>query len=431
MYRKILDLIREQHKWRGSCLNMIASENIVSPSVRMAIASDFGHRYAEGMLGGKDKEGFQIFNRFYQGTKIYDKVEAIAMKLTEELFNAEHANLVPISGAVANLTAYSALVKHGDTITGLSIMAGGHISHTSVSAAGAVGLRDFAYPFDNKEMNIDVKKTKKLVMEKQPRLMLLGGSLFLFPHPIEELREIADRVGAYIMYDGAHVAGLIAGGQFQDPFKEGADVMTSSTHKTFPGPQGGMVLCTEELSERIDNAAFPGLMSNHHLHHVAGYAVALAEMKKFGRDYAAQVVKNARALAEALHESGFDVLCEHLGFTNSHQVAVDVSKIGGGNKIALDFEASNMIINKNLFPWDSLTQTANPSGIRIGVQEITRIGMKEKEMEVIAGFMERVALKGQKPGKVREDVEEFKREFNTVHYCFDNGDAYKDAYNHI
>jgi len=168
-------------------------------------------------------------------------------------------------------------------------------------------------------------------------------------------------------------------------------------------------------------------MSNHHLHHVTGYAVALAEMKEFGKAYAGQIVKNARALAEALHESGFDVLCEHLGFTKSHQVAVDVSKIGGGNKIALDFEAANMIINKNLFPWDSLTQTANPSGIRIGVQEITRVGMKEKEMAVIAGFMERVALKGRKPGKVREDVEEFKREFNTVRYCFDEGEGDADV----
>ncbi len=408
---------------------MIASENVVSPAVRMAIASDFGHRYAEGMLGGRDKDGLQIFNRFYQGTKIYDKVEAIAMKLTEELFNAEHANLVPISGAVANLTAYSALVEHGDTITGLSIMAGGHISHTHVSAAGSMGLRDFPYPFDDKEMNIDVGKTKQLVMEKRPKLMLLGGSLFLFPHPIEELREMADRIGACIMYDGAHVAGLIAGGEFQNPFKEGADVMTSSTHKTFPGPQGGMVLCKEEFSEKIDNAAFPGLMSNHHLHHVAGYAVALAEMKEFGKAYAGQIVKNARALAQALHESGFDVLCEHLGFTKSHQVAVDVSKIGGGNKIALDFEAANMIINKNLFPWDSLTQTANPSGIRIGVQGITRVGMKEKEMAVIAGFMERVALKDRKPGRVRKDVEEFKRGFNTVRYCFDEeeGDADVEA----
>ncbi|MEE9474928.1 MAG: serine hydroxymethyltransferase, partial [Candidatus Hydrothermarchaeaceae archaeon] len=348
MYKRILGLIEEQERWRKNCINMIASENVTSKAVRDAVASDFGHRYAEGFLGGRDKEGLQIFERFYQGTRFFDEIESMAMKLTEELFSADHANLVPVSGAVANLVAYSALAKYGDVVSGLSIMCGGHISHTHISAAGVMGLQDFPYPFDNEEMNIDVERAKKAVLEKRPGLMIFGGSLFLFPHPIKEMREVADEIDAYIMYDGAHVAGLIAGGKFQNPLKEGADVMTSSTHKTIPGPQGGMVMCKNYLKKKIDNAAFPGLMSNHHLHHVAGYAVAATEMKKFGRAYAGQVVKNSKALAQALYERGFNVLCEHKGFTESHQVVMDVSNIGKASEIAENLENANIIINKNL-----------------------------------------------------------------------------------
>lgn len=397
---------------------MIASENVTSKAVRDAVASDFGHRYAEGLLGGRDKEGLQIFERFYQGTRFFDEIESMAMKLSEELFSADHANLVPVSGAVANLVAYSALAKYGDVVSGLSIMCGGHISHTHISAAGVMGLQDFPYPFDNEEMNIDVERAKKAVLEKRPRLMIFGGSLFLFPHPIEEMREVADEIDAYIMYDGAHVAGLIAGGKFQNPLKEGADVMTSSTHKTIPGPQGGMVMCKNYLKKKIDNAAFPGLMSNHHLHHVAGYAVAATEMKKFGRAYAGQIVKNSKALAQALYERGFNVLCEHKGFTESHQVVMDVSNIGKASEIAENLENANIIVNKNLLPWDSLKRTKDPSGVRIGVQEVTRYRMKEGEMDEIAEFIKKVAIDHAGTEKIKKEVIELKENFAEIGFSF-------------
>ncbi len=397
---------------------MIASENATSDAVREAVASDFGHRYAEGLFGGKDKEGYQKFERFYQGTKYFDQIESIAMKLTEELFGAEHVNLVPVSGAVANLVAYFALTKHNDIVSGLSIMCGGHISHTHISAAGIMELRDFAYPFDKEEMNIDVARAKKVVLEKKPKLMIFGGSLFLFPHPVKEMREVANEIDAYIMYDAAHVAGLIAGKKFQDPLKEGADVVTSSTHKTFPGPQGGMVMCKNYLKEKIDNAAFPGLMSNHHLHHVAGYAIAAAEMKKFGKAYAGQIVKNSKALAGSLYERGLNVLAEHKGFTESHQVVIDISNIGNASEIVGNLENSNIIVNKNLLPWDSLKRTRDPSGIRIGVQEITRFGMKEKEMDEIAELIEKVALGKSKTENIKNEVIELKKSFTNIKFSF-------------
>ena len=417
-YKELLGLIDEQERWRQNCINMIASENVTSKAVQKAVASDFGHRYAEGLLGG-EVNGVHIFERFYQGTKVFDKVEDIAMKLSKETFHAEHANVVPISGAVANLVTYKALAKYADKITGLSIPSGGHISHTKVSAAGFLGLQEVAYPFDYEEMNIDVEAAKKMVLSEKPKIMIFGGSLFLFPHPIREFREIADEIGAAIMYDAAHVLGLIAGGKFQDPMAEGADVMTASTHKTFPGPQGGVILCKNKHKKRIDNAAFPGLMSNHHLHHVAGYAIALAEMKEYGSAYAGQTIKNAKALALSLYEFGFNVLCEHKGFTESHQVVADVSKIGGGTKIAEAYEKANIIINKNLLPWDSLEKTANPSGIRIGTQEMTKMGMKEADMEEIARLMKKIAIDGVSPDKVKKEVIELRRNYQKVQYCFD------------
>jgi glycine hydroxymethyltransferase len=418
-YNELFELIGKQHDWRSKCINMIASENVTSPAVREAIVSDFGHRYAEGLLGGLSN-GFRVFDRFYQGTKYFDRVEAIAMKLAEELFSAEHVNVVPISGAMANLTVYNGLAKHGDGISGLSVQAGGHISHTHVSCAGVIGLRDLPYVFDNEEMNIDVDKSRSMLLKEKPKIMMTGASLFLFPHPVKEMREIADEIDAKLVYDAAHVLGLIAGKKFQQPLKEGAHVMTSSTHKSFPGPQGGMVLCTKEVGSRIDNSAFPGLTSNHHLHHVAGLVVALVEMQKFGKDYAAQITKNAKALAQGMHELGFSVLCEHKGFTESHQVVVDVSKIGGGNKIANDCEAANIILNKNLLPWDSMKQTANPSGLRIGVPELTHIGMKEAEMKEIAEFMRRIAIDREDPESVKRDVTEMMKDFQRVHYCFES-----------
>lgn len=422
-YKEILGLIEEQSNWRGSCLNMIASENVTSSSVRKAVSSDFGHRYAEGVLGGFENKK-KIFNRFYQGTRIFDKIEETGMNLAEELFNAEHANLVPISGAVANLTVYQALCNHGDEIMGLNIPCGGHISHTHVSSAGVKGLKDISYPFENHEMNIDIEKTKKLIAEKKPRLLILGASLFLFPHPVKELSETAKEFNALTLYDGAHVLGLMAGKKFQDPFKEGADVITASTHKSFPGPQKGIILCKEKFSKKIDNAAFPGLMSNHHLNNVAGLALTLLEMKEFGEEYASQTIKNAKALAGELYSMGFNVLCEHKNFTESHQVAVDVSSIGKGKKIAEKFEEANIIINKNLLPWDSLSDTDNPSGIRLGVSELTRIGMKENEMKEISLIMRRIAIDSEPANKVRNDVAELMKGFKTVKYCFEEGPAY-------
>ena len=297
---EIKELTKEHHNWMENSINLIASENITSTSVREAIASDLSHRYAEGISGC----------RLYEGCKYVDQIEDITVNLSKKIFKAEHANVQPISGVVANMASFFALAKHGDPMMALEVPVGGHISHANVSAAGIRGLKVAPHPFDETKMNIDADAMKKDIIEKKPKIVLLGGSLFLFPHPVEDAREAADEVGAKVIYDGAHVLGLIAGGYFQDPLREGADLLVGSTHKTFPGPQGGIILCKEDIAKKIDDAVFPGVVSNHHLHHLAALGIATAEMIEFGSDYAKQIIKNSKALAQELYELGFNVLCE-------------------------------------------------------------------------------------------------------------------------
>ena len=404
-------ITKEHHEWMKNSINLIASENITSLSVREALASDLSHRYAEGKSG----------ERLYEGCCYVDKIENLTLELSKKLFKAEHANVQPISGVVANLASFFALSNYKDTMMALDVPMGGHISHANVSAAGIRGLETIPQPFDEKKMNIDPDLVKKQILEKKPKIILFGGSLFLFPHPVSEAREAADEVGAKIMYDGAHVLGLIAGGQFQDPLKEGADLLVGSTHKTFPGPQGGIILCKEDIADDIDEAVFPGVVSNHHLHHLAALGIATAEMLEFGAEYAKQIIKNSQSLAANLHDLGFSVLCEDQGFTKSHQVVFDVSNLGKASKFAKTLEANNIILNKNLLPWDNVNRSDDPSGIRVGTQELTRRGLKESQMSEVAEYIKKVVMDGK---DVKNEVTEFINQYTNVHYSFKETPGY-------
>jgi glycine hydroxymethyltransferase len=242
-------------------------------------------------------------------------------------------------------------------------------------------------------------------MRVKPRLIMLGASEFLFPHPIKEFKEVASEVNAILTYDGAHVLGLIAGDCFQDPLREGVEILTGSTHKTFFGPQGGIIISVNKYANLIDHAVWQ-LVNNHHIHRVAGLAVTLCEFLAFGRDYAKQVVKNAKRLAESLYNYGIDVLCPYKGFTESHQV---LFKVPGenGESISKKLEEANIITNKVPLPWDPSEEEC--SGIRIGTQEITRLGMKEEEMEEIASLIRKVILDKEDPSKIKREVETFMR----------------------
>jgi glycine hydroxymethyltransferase len=420
-YKKILSDLQAHNKWFENAIPLIASENVPSPAVREALLSDFGNRYAEGWPG----------ERVYAGCIFIDKVEIQCMELAKKLYRAEFADVRPISGVVANLAVYSAFTNPGDVMIAPSIPAGGHISHGKKEHSGTAGLVhgldvEF-YPFDADEMTIDVDKTKEKIDElnkanRLPKMAMFGGSLFLFPHPVKELADFLKAYNIHINYDAAHVAGLIAGGQFQDPLREGADTMTMSTHKTLFGPQGGLVLSFEKFGEAIKKATFPGLTSSHHIHHMAAKAITFAEALEFGKDYAKQVIKNAKALAVALSENGFKVLGEKRGFTQSHQIAVNVLDYSDGGKVEAELEKANIIVNRQLIPGDIKAgrNYFHPGGIRLGVAEITRLGMKESEMKEIASFIKKIVIDKKDPKKMTSTVKAFRKDYQKVRFCFDN-----------
>ena len=428
-YYKVFDLVEKHHEWFRSSIPLIASENIPSPAVREAIVSDFGNRYAEGWPG----------ERVYAGCIYIDEVELICNELAKRVFKSEFADCRATSGVVANLAIYSAFSNPGDHMLAASIPSGGHISHGKKEHSGTAGLVHGLniehYPFSKENMTIDVDATKKKVTEmiangKKPAIAMFGGSLFLFPHPVKELATFMHDNSIYVNYDGAHVAGLIAGGEFQDPIGEGSDSMTMSSHKTLWGPQGGIIVSLEKYADNIKKAIFPGNTSSHHLHHVAGKAIALAESLEFGKEYAKQVIMNAKTLAESLADFGFTVLGEKRGYTESHQLAVDVSKFGDGGTIEKELEKANIILNRQLLPGDikSGKHYMHPSGVRIGVPEVTRLGMKETDMKEIASFIKQIVIDKSDPKTVAGSVSNFREQFQKVQYAFENS---TDAYEYI
>lgn len=429
-YDGLFKHLEDHHELFRNSIPLVASENVSSPAVREAIVTDFGHRYAEGWPG----------ERVYAGCKYIDKVELDCVDLAKGLFRAEFADVRPISGVCANLAIYSAFTDPNDMLMALAIPNGGHISTGRKAFHGTAGLvhglRVEYFSFNKEEMNIDVDKTKdkfeKMMKDDHntPKLAMFGGSLFLFPHPLKELSDFLHSYDVFVCYDSAHVSGLICGGQFQDPLREGADVMTLSTHKTLFGPQGGIILSFDKYSEQIKSATFPGTSSNHHLHNVAGKAVALAEMMEFGAAYAKQVIGNAKALAQSLYENGIDVLGEKNGFTESHQVAVNITAHGKGGDLERDLEQANIILNRQLIPGDIKAgrHYTNPGGLRIGTSEITRLGMKESDMQVIADLMKKVIVDKVSLNVVKEDVSQFRKNFQKIHYAFDKT---RDAYDYV
>ena len=436
-YNRIFAKLKEHHKWFSESIPLIASENIPSPAVREAVATDFGNRYAEGWPG----------ERVYAGCTMIDEVEVECMRLAERLFGAEFADVRPISGVVANLAVYSAFSDPGDTMIAPSIPAGGHISHGKKEHAGTAGLVhglniEF-YPFDAEQMTIDTDKTKNRIKElaspqkgeknKIPKIAMFGGSLFLFPHPVKELADFLKGYDIHINYDGAHVAGLIAGGKFQDPLREGVHTMTMSTHKTLFGPQGGLILgAVQEHQEPIKKAVFPGMTSSHHINNMAGKAVAFAEALEFGKKYAAQVIDNAKELASRLSAEGFKVLGESRGFTESHQIAVNVLEYSDGGTVEANLEQANIIVNRQLIPGDIKAKRNyfHPGGIRLGVSEITRLGMKKSEMAEIAVLIRKVVIDKKDPKKVLAQVRRIRKDYQKTRFCFPDGSR-RGAYEYI
>jgi glycine hydroxymethyltransferase len=423
-YKKITNLVKQHEKWFSESLPLVASENVASRGVREVLSSDLGQRYAEGWPG----------ERVYAGCKYIDQIELSAIDLAKKLFKAEFVDVRPVSGACANLAVYSALSEPNDSLMALSIPNGGHVSAAKKEFSGTAGLvhglQIEYFAFDKANMNIDVDETKKRLRAlhaegRKLKLVMFGGSLLLFPQPVRELSEVIGEVGAIPCYDAAHVVGLIAGGQFQDPLREGADLMTFSTHKTLFGPQGGAIVAKAEYGESIKKAVFPGTSSNHHLHNVAAKALTFAEFLKYGRVYARDVTRNALALAERLSELGETVVGEHIGFTKSHQVALDVTQYGDGGFVEKKLESMNIIANRQLLPGDLQAgrHYTNPGGVRLGVSELTRLGMKKDEMQEVADILH-LALTSDRIAEVKKRVLRLRKSHQEVHYSFKTSPAY-------
>jgi len=389
---EILSIVERQEKWRGrECVNLIPSENVMSPQARALLSSDLAHRYTSSY-------------KFYMGTRFIDEIEAYGEKLAKEVFNAQTADLRPLSGHIADLIFFANFTKPKDTVICVSEQDGGYPGMWQRALPKFLKYKVVAFPFSKEQRNIKTEKAKALIQQTKPKALVFGASLILFPHPVRELTKIAREVGAHVGYDGSHVMGLIAGKTFQDPLREGATALFGSTHKSFFGPQGGIFLADKEHGEKMKKSVFPAYVDNAHWNRIAALTLALAEMKEFGKKYATQVIKNAQALAKALGDYGFPAVCRDLGYTRSHQVFLDYGGYKNGRAVAERLEEANIIAD---------------CGVRLGTCEITRRGMKEMEMQRIAILIKRAVMDKEPSAKVKKDAVKLASEFQKVAYCFE------------
>lgn len=371
-------------------MNLIPSENVTSEQVRRLLATDFGHRYTAP-------------DRFYAGAKFTDEIQDYGEKLACDLFGSVYADLRPLSGHIADMILLFAFTQPGNSILSVSPDHGGYpgISHLGVTRR--LGLSNLYFPFDEETMRIKTEQAAETIANQHPRVVVFGASMILFPQPVKQLAKAAHEQGAIVAFDGSHVLGLIAGHQFQDPLREGADILLGSTHKSFFGPQGGMILGNSSISEQVRAAIHPSLVDNAHWNRIAALCQALSEMKAFGSDYARQVTRNSKALGKALIEHGIQVRCSRTGITESHQVVLGYGDYKEGTEIAAKLEQVDIIVDR---------------GVRLGTNEVTRLGMREADMSEIAALVSETLKGSRTQEEIRRDVISKRKEFTELHFCF-------------
>ena len=405
--RKIQYLVRRHEEWRlKKCINLIPSENVTSSAVRRILSSDLGHRYT---LRKEEAPDFPMpFKNYYCGTKYIDEIEETGRKLACEIFNAKHAFLQPLSGHISAMIMLASTCERGDRILCISGENGGYPGYLPGFASKYFDLKVDFLPFDKNEFNLDYEKCEEKILKLRPKLVILGASCILFPYDVKRIKESCEKVDSYLGYDASHVLGLIAGGKFQpNPLREGVDILVGSTHKTFFGPQGGMILTNDdEVAGSVLRNMKLKMVDNPHLNRIAALAQALWEFLRFGKEYAEQVVKNAKSLGKHLEEEGVPVKYGEKGYTESHQLLVDKGEVEKKVKkkyseVAEVLEKANIIVDRDG---------------RIGVQEVTRFGMKEREMEEIADLFSKVVIRELSPVKVRQAVVKFRKRFLRIKY---------------
>jgi glycine hydroxymethyltransferase len=374
---EVYDLIKAEEIYEFETVRLIPSENYASAAVIQAVGSVLMNKYSEGYPG----------KRYYEGQCYVDQLEELATSRAEALFGVDHANVQPLSGSPANMAVYYGLLESGDTIMGLSLPHGGHLSHGWDVNASARFYRSVQYVVDPQTHLIDYDAVRALAKRERPKLILAGATAYPREFDFKVFSEIAKEVGAYFMADIAHIAGLIAAGVHSSPAPY-ADVITTTTHKTLRGPRGAMIMCRDEHAQRIDRAVFPGLQGGPHQHTIAGIAVALKEAAtpEF-KEYGAQVIRNARALAGELLERGFQLIT---GGTDNHLLLTDLTNKGVfGKKVAKALDQAGIVVNSNSIPYDP-RKPFSPSGIRLGSPAVTSRGMKEAEMRRMGVWIDEV-----------------------------------------
>lgn len=374
-------LLSAEEARQRSKVRLIASENYASSAVREACSSVITNQYSEGYPGA----------RYYEGQQIVDQVERLAVDRAKALFGAEHVNVQPHSGSPANLAVYLAFLKPGDTVLGMQLAHGGHLTHGSKASITGKYWNIVSYGLDPQTRFLDYAKIRDLAREHRPKLIIAGHSAYPRRIDFSAFRDIADEVGALLLVDMAHFAGLVAGGAHPSPVPF-ADVVTTTTHKSLRGPRGAMILCRAEHAAKIDKAVFPGLQGGPHNAITAAIAVALQEaLRPDFTAYAAQCVANARALADGLAAHGFDLVT---GGTDNHLVLVDLRNKGlGGKPLAAALDRAGLVGNYNAVPWDD-QPPQNPSGLRLGSPAMTTRGFREAEFRRVADWIARVVASG-------------------------------------
>jgi len=393
---EIANVIRLETQRQASKLELIASENFVSEAVLEAMGSPLTNKYAEGYPG----------KRYYGGCEFVDMAETLAIERAKQLFGAEHVNVQPHSGAQANMAAYFSVLEHGDTILGLNLAHGGHLTHGSPVNFSGRFFKVIPYSVDKTTEQIDMAEVQRLAKEHRPKMIVTGGSAYPRTLHFDKFKEIADEIGAFLMADIAHPAGIIAAGLHPSPIPH-CDLVTTTTHKTLRGPRGGMIMCKAALAAAVNKTMFPGMQGGPLMHVIAAKAVAFKEaLTPEFREYQRQIVANAKALAEAMIAEGFRLVS---GGTDTHVMLVDVASKGLTGKVAESvLDKAGLTVNKNAIPFDTKSPMIT-SGIRLGSPALTTRGMHEPEMRTVAALIAEVLVdvedasrQARVAGKVRE-----------------------------
>lgn len=387
------------------CVNLNPATNVMNPKAEALLSAGIGARPSLGYPGEK----------YEMGLEAIEQIEIIAAELAAQVFGATYAEIRVPSGAIANLYAFMVAAKAGDCIIAPPPAIGGHVTHHGAGAAGLYGIVTHAAPVDASGYTVDVAALREQARRLRPKLISIGGSLNLFPHPIREIRAIADEVGAIVLFDAAHMSGMIAGHGWQQPLEEGAHLMTMSTYKSLGGPPSGLIVTNDAgIAEKLDAIAYPGLTANFDAAKSASLAVSLLDWKEHGRAYAATMAKTAKALAEALAERQVPVYARDRGFTTSHQFAIEAGPYGGGQAAAKRLREVNILSCGIGLPLPEVAGDVN--GLRLGTPEIVRFGMSEADMPELAGFIAE-GLNGARPADaIARDVTAFRQRFRTLHF---------------